>query len=201
MDQAFKYLSDLSPWVAVPIILVTVFVTLWPKVYQVIMDLSADNRRFQNEKQRLELLKLRYEIEAIRKSNGLDQIAADVVPPPLAQAPAIETPLGTGERLSVWKRFGYGAMGGLAPGLYRLLVTLIGIGHSLPGSTPAVEIAATVFALVIMSAFGGVAASFVPRSRASPTLCAMIGVSTVLVLLLGTQPQAPATMPPPSPVA
>ncbi len=210
MSEAFKYVAGLSPWVAIPIILLTLFVTLWPKIYQVFIDLNADHRAFKNELRRLELLKLRYEIEAIRKSNDLDKISIEppsggsapsepLLPEPLPPGPLPPGPLPPEAlppepsptlTLPLWKRFSFGAMGALIPSLYKISVAV-----ALEGVAPPLMFYVGVALLCL---FGGMGASAVPKDRASRFLCVMVGLSMVLVIQMGFAEVAQRSAPPPN---
>ena len=77
MDDLAKILPTLPSWISLPIICLTIVVTLWPKLLQFWKDLSSSQRTHDSEKKRLELLKLKYEIEAIKKQVGLENLADD----------------------------------------------------------------------------------------------------------------------------
>lgn len=186
MSEAFKYLADLSPWVTIPIVLSTIFVTLWPKVHQVFLDLNADNRAFENEKRRLELLRLRYEIEALKKSNDLADLSEDlhplIDPPPPSPQPELTKVVRLPERkLPLWQRFLFGAGGALIPGAYGVLPLAIR-GVDFIGLT-SVDWRLLIFITVFSyGGFGGFSALLVPRHRASPLFCVMVGISAVLLI-------------------
>ena len=191
MSEAFQYIANLSPWAAIPIVLVTLFVTLWPKIYQVFLDLNADHRAFHQERRRLELLKLRYEIEALRKSHDLAKIPVEQPSAPIPAPAAPATERRHSLPLPIWQRFSFGAIGALIPSVYRILISAAvvdaaaGTGFLLPSLGYYIGV-------VLLCIIGGLAASFVPRERASPFLCVMVGLSIVLIIQMGVAlPQSP----------
>ena len=64
-EELTTLFPGLPGWVPVAFTLGMVVLGLWPKISQVISDLSAGDRQYRAEKRRLELLKLRYEIEVM----------------------------------------------------------------------------------------------------------------------------------------
>ena len=115
MADPLQYLLTLPPWVAIPIILVTLIVTYLPNIYQVFHNLNTENREYQNERRRLELLKLRYEIEAICKTNDLKQISEQVLPVEKSLSSDPSAKPSVPFSLSFWQRFLYGALGAFLP--------------------------------------------------------------------------------------
>ena len=180
-----KYLPALPNVVVVPIILVTLVVSLWPRIYQLINDLSASQRAFRTEQQRLELLKLRYEIEALVKTHDIERIEDDVpsaatLPVPAGSLRDSPTP---GLQLGNLARFGYGGIGGVIPSLLasasRVIMGLEG-GDELDMLLPGGDfwIGAAIFFFL-----AGIIAITYEQLRRSRMLCVMAGLSVVLVIV------------------
>jgi hypothetical protein len=182
MPEALKYLQGMPAWIAMPIVVVTLLLTLWPQIRQMIADLKAVDRSLENEKRRLELLKLRYEIEAIKKANGLKSLPSEgaaiaVMPAPLSQSESAPTSTGCG--ISIFGRFAAGAAGAVAPSVYRYLILFL----SEPNQ--ALPTIGYFLGVVILCAVGGLGAVMVPRHRASWGFCALVGLSIVLLIQMG----------------
>ena len=72
MDEFFKALAlTLPTWATSPVAAFVLFLFIWPRIKQIWYDVMPSHRAYQREKMRLELLKLDYEIAAIKKKNGL----------------------------------------------------------------------------------------------------------------------------------
>ena len=72
-----KLLPVLPLWVATPLIIISTIGAVLPSVIQTIRDFRAGDIRQKLEKGRLEILQLRYQIEAFRKDKGLEEIDYD----------------------------------------------------------------------------------------------------------------------------
>ena len=192
MDEALKYLLPLSPWIGIPLAGAAIFMATWPHIYQAIKDFNATSR----ERQRLEVLKLRYEIEAIKKVNGITQLEEELqrgerlhkVVPPIA----LEVSLPTDSGLVVWRRLGYGALGGLVPSVYRVLLQLLTAPDGLVGSGPFYFVG--VFLLCVI---GGVSAALVVRRRSPRAVCVTVGLVVVVFIQISFAVVSSATLLPP----
>ena len=75
MDKLFDALVPRLPTsLAIPAALVLILLLAWPNIRIIWQDIIPFYRSYSREKMRLELLKLRYEIEAIRKKNKLPDL-------------------------------------------------------------------------------------------------------------------------------
>ena len=74
MEEILGLLPTLPIWLSIPIVLGGLLVVLAPKVLDLLRHLSAWNRSYEREKKLLELLKLRYEIETLKKEKELPDI-------------------------------------------------------------------------------------------------------------------------------
>src|SRR5215470_15852599 len=111
MDDFSKLLPSLPSWITIPIVLLTVGLSLVPRIYQVFVDLTARSREYKRENERLTLLKLRYEIEALKKDKNLQDLPdglSDRTPPQASAASA-------DKQLNFLTRFLYGASGAAIP--------------------------------------------------------------------------------------
>ena len=91
MPEALKYLLAFPAWIATPIVVVTLLLTLWPQIRQMIADVTYTDRKLEHEKRHLELVKLRYEIEAIKKANGLESLPHEVAATPVPSTTASQS--------------------------------------------------------------------------------------------------------------
>ncbi len=71
-------LSDMPPWLLWPIAAIAAFFFLWPKLRAIWLDVVPSQRAYNRAKKALELEKLLYEIEALKKQHSLRDIEADV---------------------------------------------------------------------------------------------------------------------------
>lgn len=177
-------LPSLPEWLAIPLILIAVFVWLWPKMAGVIRDFRTSSRVHVLEKQRLELLKLRYEIEAIKKENGLFELQEDSIIPEIEVSPSENLPKAEdkpAQVLGFWTRFGYGAGGSALPILvnlalfdWRLLFQELDMAVLLGYA----------IRLVVFAALAGVGSAFIARHPTTRPMCFLIGLSITLFLSL-----------------
>ena len=180
-----KILPSLPEWISLPIIVVTALVTLWPKIVTVFKDLNRESRAYVSEKQRLELLKLRYEIEAIKKDSELEDItdqynveSVDIVPEP---SQPNETASETYE-LNIWGRFWFGVAGTAAPILLNLI--LVDIPLSSNDELSFATILGISLRFIIFALLGGMGSAFLAKGNATKQTCFLIGLSISLLLSL-----------------
>jgi hypothetical protein len=183
-----KLLPSLPEWLSLPIIIVVLIVTLWPKIIQMVQELSSTSRAYAREKQRLELLKLRYEIEAIKKEKSLEKIDEEELFPNIEQPTlTAEKRLGVSfdEQLTFWWRFAYGAAGSLLPIFLNVLLidiqvaSEIGVGYFL----------GMIVRLIIFAVVSGIGSALLAKGNANKQMCFLIGLSISLLfslLLTGT---------------
>lgn len=140
MDKVLEsLLPTLPPGFVVPGAIILLFLIAWPALREIWTGVIPSYRRYAREKRRLELLKLYYEVEAIKTDHQLSEllpISSDTL---RALAQTTRTGLNASDgsqpyekettTLSGMRKFGFGALGGLVvsllpfllgPGLYRL---------------------------------------------------------------------------------
>jgi hypothetical protein len=66
----------LPSWLIAFLAAVLLAISLWPKVHELLNDIFPSQREFRREKQKLELLKLMYEVETIKKQHDLGELAS-----------------------------------------------------------------------------------------------------------------------------
>ena len=137
------------------------------------------------------MLKLRYEIEVIKKSNELDALDVEHELLPVAQVPAVDstpnslTQTGPKRYLSVWHRAALGALGAFLPSLYRIVILIL--TASMKDMHWYMHFLNVGFftGILFLCIIGGVVASLIPKERATTALCVLVGISIVLFLQLG----------------
>ena len=174
-----KLLPSLPEWISLPIILMVIIVTLWPKILLIIKDLNSSSRVHEREKQKLELLKIRYEIEAIRKENGLDEITQEETDEVIFEP---DTELSEQQTLSAWLRFGYGVAGSLAPIMVNLLLVDFPPDSAIELSNA--NIAGITIRLLIFALLAGIGAAFLAKDHATKQTCFLVGLSISLLFSL-----------------
>jgi hypothetical protein len=182
-----KVLPILPRWMAIPVILLTILLSLGPQLSKWVSSLTGRSRAYQRERERLSLLKLRYEIEALKKEKGL----VDIPEPRLDFPGRSVEENGPAKALGFGRRFLYGALGTLVPLLLRLSIELLqtGSGHLVD--------AGYMVGVLILALIGGLASAAFLRRATSSLLCFLVGLS--LVLLLQTALMTATTKPrPPS---
>jgi hypothetical protein len=121
MDGIFdKILPKLPAWMIVPIAIFWLFLLAWPVLKEIWFSVIPSYRAYTREQRRLELLKLYYEIEAIKKEHALGDLSQ--IPQVLTKATSIdlaiqkhhspEAQLPPSPPLSPRAAFGFGAAGG-----------------------------------------------------------------------------------------
>lgn len=73
-DEIVKELPNLPPGILLTIALSTLCLQSGPKIYEVFRDFRSDENALRREKERLQLLKLLYEIEILRKEHNLSEL-------------------------------------------------------------------------------------------------------------------------------
>ena len=75
MDKLFEALMpQLPPWLIPPGAIIVLLILAWPVLSEIWSVAIPSYRRYAREKRRLELLKLYYEIEAIKKTHQLSEL-------------------------------------------------------------------------------------------------------------------------------
>ncbi len=68
--------TDAPSWVLWPSLALLGIIFIWPQVRNIAVDLIPRNRKFSNAKKALELQKLYFEVEALKKNHGLSESEA-----------------------------------------------------------------------------------------------------------------------------
>lgn len=121
MEKIFEaLLPGLPPWLVPPGAIMLLFLIAWPALREIWTGVIPSYRRYAREKRRLELLKLYYEVEAIKKDHQLSELLP--VSSETLTAIVQTTPHVTDESarphekelitLSRWQKFLFGALGG-----------------------------------------------------------------------------------------
>src|SRR5437660_6322283 len=74
MPETTSLPAGLPPTLSIAIIILTTVVSLAPKFFAMFSNFSGGSRAFKREKERLDLLKLRYEIEAFKREKNLEDL-------------------------------------------------------------------------------------------------------------------------------
>lgn len=186
MQEAIKYLTNLPLWFALPVVITTLIVTLWPKVFQIILDLSVNSRLFQKEKRCLELLKLRYEIEAIKKTNNLSDLNDEYLSSTLNHhnEKKKDTPKKKdffSQPLMLWQRICFGGIGGIIPILFRYIVLNLRSFFKVDFNPLSIDFIGIFIGFLIFFSIGGIGASFLPKKRSSARICVLVGLSVAIL--------------------
>ena len=133
MDKLFELLQPgLPPWLVPPGAIMLLFLIAWPVLREIWTGVIPSYRRYAREKRRLELLKLYYEVEAIKKDHQLSEllpISSDtltaIVQTTRHVSDELARPLDKElVSLSRSRRFLFGALGGAAVFLFGTLLSL-----------------------------------------------------------------------------
>jgi hypothetical protein len=147
---------------------------LVPKTFDALR--SARGYSYEREKRQLQLLKLRYEIEALRKEKGLEDLSSQVLgegsAPGLNSRPAAAAPT------SGLQRFLLGSLGGALLPLVKVILS-----GSLGPSRPWATYVGMGAAITLIASLGGLVALLI-GNRATPRwACSLLGLSGSLVLM------------------
>lgn len=178
MDGIEKILPTLPSWISIPIIVASIVLTLGPKIFDVFVQLGSETRALKREKDRLELLKLQYEIEAFRKEKNIDAIS-DPLFIVRSQRSTPNHGLESGpvrKSLPWWKRFLYGAAGASIPVLVRIAFLLPHMARSGGGMN-----AGYFLAVAFMAVLGGSGTFLIPKRMTSAFVCFLVGLSITLL--------------------
>lgn len=124
MEEIIKSLMPRIPLrLAIPLAVLVFFLLVWPKFREVIRDLSAELRRYERERRRLELIKLRLEIRGLVKQHQLEFDEQEVIDRTIVPAGPVEPEPAQESRKkrSMWGKVGVGALGAVTPSMYDLV--------------------------------------------------------------------------------
>ena len=175
LAEALKFFPD---YVSRSVILLTIAILLGPKILELLNEAASWYRGYHKEKQYLELLKLRYEIAALKKEKGLE----DLPGPTLLEQPirvypersAAPTPPKT---ISGGKRFLLGLLGGFVP---ALVIVLLSSQAVLPGGSFAEYVALYALFVIPFPILAGLATMVLLGERQTALACLFVGTSVVL---------------------
>jgi hypothetical protein len=153
---------------------------------------------YEREKLRLELLKLRYEIEAIKKEKSLETFPDErslLVPVDVWEVSAKpeESPR---PRMTTWKRFSFGAYGAILPIFLNFLLQDWRLIFT--ESITIIVILGYAIRLILLVGLAGMASSVFVKKQATPVLCFLVGLSvTLLLTMLLIAASRSSSVPPP----
>lgn len=198
-------LPTLPPFLIAPVSILLILIFMWPTLREIWHEVIPSYRLYSRERMRLELLKLAYEIEAIKKTNGLTNdgpsvletlhkvtshaVTAEAQTESQRQGPA---------QMPKLQAFGCGCLGGFAVVIFQLVTIDLSNILSNPSAFVFVAYLIRVVLLVLM---GGLTAIF--RNPKTPVEAFMFGLIAPLLVALvisGTaqhdlQPTAQLPMP------
>ena len=132
MEKIFEsLLPGLPPWLVPPGAIMLLFLIAWPALREIWTGVIPSYRRYARERRRLELLKLYYEVEAIKKDHQLSEllpVSSETLTAivqttrnvPDESARSHEKELIT---LSRWRKFLFGALGGATISLFGTVLS------------------------------------------------------------------------------
>jgi hypothetical protein len=174
MPETTSLPASLPPALSIAIIILTTIVSLAPKLFAMFSDVSGESRSFKREKERLNLLKLRYEIEAFKREKDLKDLTE-----PERHVVITRTITRTGEPLPFKISFLLGAIGAASPTILTLGIALFS-RHSIPTFFSAYYW----IGVILSSCLMGVLASFFPRRPTEPYMAFLVGLSFTLIFQL-----------------
>jgi hypothetical protein len=181
-----KLIPTLPDSLQIVIIVLAVFVNLSPRIIDIIKGLRGYHAQYERRKNRLELLRLKSEIEAIRKKAGLRGLGKQLAIEPFDEESGIDLAglVFTGN-LRLWKRIMIGGVSSIAPVLTAMAL-LYGSDACIKSGAITDYLAFYVPYLLTFCLLGGLACAFMPKNRSTPLSCALVGaaVGAVLQLLL-----------------
>ena len=206
--EVSKTLQTILPiWVVLPGVIAIWIVTQWPRIRDLLRHVIPSQRAFYREKQRLELLKLKYEIEALRQTNNLENLEESTyggeasitsggrIEPDSPPTPATEPKSEPFSILDAGRRIGLGAFGGFLVQIYTLAVR--GPSSSILALNETFRMYlgwdfVPILIIVVLALLSGTAAFVLTDRDATGFRCFVLGAVAVVVLLgLIPTPQAP----------
>jgi hypothetical protein len=176
-------LPQLPASLVIPTALVLILILMWSRLRQIWQDVLPSYRSYSQEKMRLEILKLRYEIEAIKKSHNLKTIE-----PPKRELKTIQRRNLGNDTEPVFNRVIYGALGGATISIIKLISVLSTIIANIQTATVyfmAPTIIGAVVGAITLSLFGAMAA-FISGSM-SRRQAFLIGVAATALAVSALQ--------------
>jgi hypothetical protein len=178
-------LPKAPPWLLVPGAVILIFLLAWPSLHEIWTILIPSYRVYAREKRRLDLLKLYYELEAIKKDHQLVEV-------PPAQSEALNALLLAIDRrppkvevigISSSQKLLFGAFGGALMSLISVL-PLLESGPDLTLLTGG-AIIGLVLRMAIMSGLGAVTAWMTKCKSSSDAIIRGAAIPLLIVLVLG----------------
>lgn len=171
-------LANFPKWLSIPIIILGLLITAWPKFFHILKETSLWNRSYELEKKRLELLKLRYEIEAIKKTSELSEITDVPYEPDRVAAATTPAPVSP---MLFRQRFFYGALGAILPILITFLLA------DLRGTFSYftyIVLLGYIIRLIFLISLSGLVSAVAVKRQATPITCFLVGLSVTLFINL-----------------
>jgi hypothetical protein len=186
-------LPGLPPWLVPPGAIMLLFLIAWPALREIWTGVIPSYRRYAREKRRLELLKLYYEVEAIKKDHQLSEllpVSSETLTATVqtTRHVADETAARVHEKelvtLSRWRKFLFGALGG---GTISLIGTLLSrdyffITTQLDFDLAFILLPAMLSKLIFLSLVGGV--TVLATKPKTPPDAFIRGMAVPLLILL-----------------
>jgi hypothetical protein len=123
--QNISQFAALPIWLAAPILVLFALGAAWPSLFETLQSLSSNYREYTRKKRNLEILKLRYEIEVLRKTNGLTVFSDQVDDQARSNSDRPKESDSVRhvniQNINIWWRLALGAIGGIAPAMVNLL--------------------------------------------------------------------------------
>lgn len=197
--EVSKTIQTVLPiWVVLPGLIAIWIVTQWPRIRDLLNDVIPSQRAFYREKQRLELLKLKYEIEILRSTNNLENIensshddealAALEERQESDELPRLSSELQSEAftLLDVGRRVSLGAFGGFLVQIYT--VAIKGSSSSVLALNEVLRMHfgwdfAPLLVVVVLTLLSGVAVYSLTSREATGFRCFALGAVVVVVLL------------------
>jgi hypothetical protein len=188
-------IGTLPVWLILAMALLIFCVYVWGKIRETVADFVPSHRRYIKEKRRLELLKLAYEVEAIKKQHGLtvsDDATLNLTRLEAGDAILTDPPASTEAPLTSLQMALYGYAGGGGISLVVLFARLFSSSNSLDPIAWGFLVGLVV-RVIIFGVLGGLSA-FIFKSRTKYQavtigMLAGFGLDLVITILLQGVPQ------------
>lgn len=156
---------------------VSLFATVWPSIHELFVSAIPWRRKYEREKLRLELLKLRCEIEVLKKEHQLNVIpdTGGLIDAVVAATPLVEPQQKT---MTIKRRFCFGFAGSVLPSLWRFSAAV----RTGVISFTIYYISAAVAGFFIMGIIAGVSTIMFTGRQSSARTCFLIGLSSAFTV-------------------